>query len=223
MKKSVWMSQLERSLSREGLSGSEKRTVLNYYEEMYQDKREDGMTEEEILREFGFPEDVAQNVRENEYRERGEYRNRRDERRYDRNGYGGYADNGYNPFDDEPPRRSEQYGNGYSQTPPPPPPQYQQPSQSAPKKESRGFGSSIVEILTTLLKFALVVALIFAGIGIAIGGGSCIIGSFFAISESIGGFLAALGVGIVLLAVGCLLFAAGLKLAKTYAPNGGAK
>ncbi len=66
MRKSVWMTQLERALSREGMTGAEKRTVMNYYEEMYQDKHDDGLSEEEIIREFGFPEDVAQNVRETE-------------------------------------------------------------------------------------------------------------------------------------------------------------
>ena len=59
MGKSVWMAQLERALSREGMTGAEKRTVMNYYEEMYQDKHDDGLSEEEIIREFGFPEAKA--------------------------------------------------------------------------------------------------------------------------------------------------------------------
>ena len=66
MRKSTWMAQLERALSREGMTGTEKRTVLNYYEEMYQDRFDEGAAEEDIIKEFGFPEDVAQSVREND-------------------------------------------------------------------------------------------------------------------------------------------------------------
>ncbi len=226
MKKNAWMAQLERALSREGLSGSEKRTVLNYYEEMYQDKREDGLAEEEILKEFGFPEDVAQNVRENEYRDRGGDRRRRDERRYERNDYDSRDNGGYNPFNDYNGQQSQQYQNQYSQTPPPPPPNNQYSGQqNPPKQEKQGEGTvnTLLKLLGDLVRLAVVVALLFSGIGIAIGGGATVIGSFVAIPYSIGGWLAALGVGIILFACGCLLFMAGIKIAKLFAPNGGAK
>lgn len=225
MKKSVWMAQLERALSREGLSGSEKRTVLNYYNEMYQDKREDGLSEDEILKEFGFPEDVAQNVRENEYRDREGFRSRREEKRYERNDYDSRDNGNYNPFNDYNGQQSQPYQNQYSQTPPPPPPpQYQyQGQQSAPKPDRQGTVNSIFKLLGDLIRLAIVIALIFSGVGIAIGGGATVIGSFFAISYSVGAWLAALGVGIILFACGCLLFAAGIKIAKLFAPNGGVK
>lgn len=225
MKKSVWMAQLERALSREGLHGSEKRTVLNYYNEMYQDKREDGLSEEEILREFGFPEDVAQNVRENEYRDREGFRSRRDERRYERNDYDSRDNGGYNPFTDCN-GQQQPYQNQYSQNPPPPPPpnyQYSGQQNPNPPKNKQGAVNTVLDLIGTLVRLALVIALIFSGVGIAIGGGATVIGSFFAIQYSIGGWLAALGVGIILFACGCLLFAAGIKVAKLFAPNGGAK
>ena len=228
MKKSVWMAQLERALSREGLSGSEKRTVLNYYDEMYQDKREDGLSEEDILKEFGFPEDVAQNVRENEYRDRGSFRSRREERRYERNGndYDSRDNGGYNPFNDYNAEQSQPYQqNQYSQNPPPPPPPNYQYSgqQNPPKHDKQETVNSILKLLGDLIRLAIVIALIFSGVGIAIGGGATVIGSFFAISYSIGAWLAALGVGIILFACGCLLFIAGIKIAKLFAPNGGVK
>lgn len=230
MKKNAWMAQLERALSREGLNGSEKRTVLNYYEEMYQDKREDGLSEEEILKEFGFPEDVAANVRENEYRDRGSDRRRREERRYDRNDYDSRDNGGYNRFDDYNGQQSEPYRNQYSQNqysqnpPPPPPPDYQyNGKQNAPKQNGQSTGSILVKLLGDLIRLAIVVVLLFSGVGIAIGGGATFIGSFFVINYSVGGYLAAMGVGIILFACGCLLFCAGIKIAKLFAPNGGAK
>lgn len=227
MKKNAWMAQLERALSREGLSGSEKRTVLNYYDEMYQDKREDGLSEEEILKEFGFPEDVAQNVRENEYRDRG-YRCRREERRYDRSDCDSRDNGSYNPFSDCNGQQSQPYQpyqNQYSQTPPPPPPNGYQYSgqQNPPKPDKQRTVNSVFKLLGDLVRLAIVLALFFSGIGIAIGGGATVIGSFFAISYSIGAWLAALGVGIILFACGCLLFAAGVKIARLFAPNGGVK
>lgn len=225
MKKNVWMAQLERALSREGLSGSEKRTVLNYYDEMYQDKREDGLSEEEILKEFGFPEDVAQNVRENEYRDRGSDRRRRDERRYERNDYDSRDNGGYNRFDDYNGQQSEPYQNQYSQNPPPPPPNYQYngQQQNPPKQDKQATANILVKLLGDLIRLAIVIALIFAGVGIAIGGGATFIGSFVVVSHSVGGFLATMGVGIILFACGCLLFSAGIKIAKLFAPDGGAK
>lgn len=232
MKKSVWMAQLDHALSREGLSGSEKRTVLNYYEEMFLDKRDDGMSEDEILKEFGFPDDVAQSVRENENRERGS--SRRGERKFSdgyddrgysrygdanreqpyRNAYDGYGDNGYNPN-----------AGGYAQTPPPPPPQqppynnYQ--NQQKPQKNSAF--SSITEIILTLIRVALVIALVVAGAGIIIGGGATAVASFFTFSEGFAVWLIVFGVGIVLIACGCLIFAAGIKIAKGFSAKEGAK
>lgn len=62
MDKTSWLKQLKYELDERGLSKVERSAVLNYYNEMYQDKLEDGLTANEILKEFGFPQDVADSV-----------------------------------------------------------------------------------------------------------------------------------------------------------------
>lgn len=64
MDKGTWMKQLRDALANTRLGAEDRRAVLNYYEEMYRDKLEDGKSESEILKEFGFPTDVAENVGE---------------------------------------------------------------------------------------------------------------------------------------------------------------
>ena len=68
MNKRSWFRQLERELSARRMPKDERKEVLNYYNEMYRDKLEDGLTESEVLREFGFPEDVADSVNSEEKR-----------------------------------------------------------------------------------------------------------------------------------------------------------
>ena len=70
MNKRSWFRQLERELTAQGVQKDERKEVLNYYNEMYRDTLEDGWTEREVLREFGFPEDVADSVHGDGRRER---------------------------------------------------------------------------------------------------------------------------------------------------------
>ena len=44
------------------MSAKEKIEIISYYEEMFSEKREMGMSEDEILREFGTPEECAKRV-----------------------------------------------------------------------------------------------------------------------------------------------------------------
>ena len=60
MKKKTWEKQLIKLLK--PLPYAERQSVLNYYNEIYSDKIESGMTEEEIIAEFGFPEDCVQRI-----------------------------------------------------------------------------------------------------------------------------------------------------------------
>lgn len=57
MKRKDWNKKLKKRLSR--LPREERDRILSYYGEMFDDKAESGMSEEEILREFGAPADVA--------------------------------------------------------------------------------------------------------------------------------------------------------------------
>lgn len=55
-----WEKQLKKQLS--SLSASERADALEYYRELYGDKKEAGGTEEEIVAEFGNPEDCAKRI-----------------------------------------------------------------------------------------------------------------------------------------------------------------
>lgn len=55
-----WEKQLKRQLS--SLSASERADTLEYYRELYGDKKEAGETEEAIVAEFGSPEDCAKRI-----------------------------------------------------------------------------------------------------------------------------------------------------------------
>lgn len=56
----TWEKQLARHLT--ALPKTERKNVIDYYREMYGDKREAGFSETEILAEFGSPEDCAMRI-----------------------------------------------------------------------------------------------------------------------------------------------------------------
>ena len=55
-----WERRLINSLK--GLSKQERKTVLEYYREIYGDRLDAGYTGEEIIEEFGSPEECAKNI-----------------------------------------------------------------------------------------------------------------------------------------------------------------
>lgn len=57
MTRSQWEKKLRKKLS--ALPADERNRILEYYDELYCDKRDAGLREEEILKEFGPPEDAA--------------------------------------------------------------------------------------------------------------------------------------------------------------------
>lgn len=200
MRKSIWMSQLERALSREGMTREEKRTVLNYYEEMYQDKLDDGAKEEDIIKEFGFPEDVAQNVRENDDFAKGQSDKEEPQVFISR----------------EPVYESEAYFR--------PAPQYQTanaappqaPPQSGGKSSDSDIVSLIFSILGAIVGLGFAIALFAVGLALPIAGLAVAVSSFFVISASVGAWLIVFGIGIVIFAAGCMVFAAAIAFAKAY-------
>lgn len=60
MKKKVWEHRFLKTLK--PLSKDERYSALAYYQELYDDKAESGICEEEILREFGEPERCAYRI-----------------------------------------------------------------------------------------------------------------------------------------------------------------
>lgn len=205
MRKSVWMAQLERALSREGMTGAEKRTVMNYYEEMYQDKHDDGLSEEEIIREFGFPEDVAQNVRETEEMRDTSPKAESKNDELEAEGYEIHSAKLYRPA---PQPEQQSSAPSYQQQP--------QPTPQPQAKRSMGVLQTVICILFDIVLFAL-------GIGLCVGGVAVMISSFFVIAFNIGAWLTAFGIGLVLFALGCLIFGSAIKLTKSIASNGGAQ
>ncbi len=224
MRKSTWMAQLERALSREGMTGTEKRTVLNYYEEMYQDRFDDGASEEDIIKEFGFPEDVAQSVREE-----SDERSRRDNARSDfsrgdfknKVGCGAVYEETAETFA---PRNYEVESQAYFR----PTPRYAAPdvgSVSPNSKVVKNDRTSAVGIVKTVFFILIAITLFATGFGLAAAGIAVIIAAFATIAFSAGIWLIALGIGLMLTAVGCVLFAAAIKLIRSVfkSAEGGAK
>ncbi len=60
MTQKTWEKQLSRRLT--SLSKAERKQVLDYYREIYSDKKEAGFAEPEILAEFGSPEECARKI-----------------------------------------------------------------------------------------------------------------------------------------------------------------
>ncbi|MBO4573422.1 MAG: DUF4097 family beta strand repeat protein [Clostridia bacterium] len=62
MTKREWFEKFETAL--DGIYADEKTRAKEYYEELFDDKIEQGVTEEDILSEFGSPEEVAKKIKE---------------------------------------------------------------------------------------------------------------------------------------------------------------
>lgn len=60
MTKNEWIAELKKNT--EKLPSEEQNKILEYYEELFSDKTESGMDEEEIINEFGNPRDVAEKL-----------------------------------------------------------------------------------------------------------------------------------------------------------------
>ncbi|MDE5601397.1 MAG: DUF1700 domain-containing protein [Clostridia bacterium] len=174
MRKATWMAQLERALSREGMTGMEKRTVLNYYEEMYQDRLDDGAEEEDIIKEFGFPEDVAQSVRENDELSKKERESQKSSSTInDDVPFGKYVDNNYDVESSGYYRANQNYSAPDTAT---------VVNSSTKTNGSADYSAmSVVRIVVNVL-FAVVFFAV--GLGLGIGGISVIIASFAAIDVS---------------------------------------
>ena len=62
MTKHEWFEEFETAL--DGIYADEKTRAKEYYEELFDDKIEQGLNEEDILSEFGSPEEVAKKIKE---------------------------------------------------------------------------------------------------------------------------------------------------------------
>lgn len=60
MTKKQWFKQLKRELG--ALSASDRNEILQYYDELYNEKRESGLTEEAVLGSFGAPQEAARGI-----------------------------------------------------------------------------------------------------------------------------------------------------------------
>lgn len=226
MDRKTWMEQLDRALSQEGMTREEKRAVLNYYDEMYQDKRDDGAREEDILKEFGFPEDVAQNVREEggkrKEKETSNYRYSPDYR----------SPEPYNqdppPYRQDQPSQNTPYVGGYSNgnpntggyqgvQQPQPMPNRPYGQEKEPKKRGGGCVLLLMSPVTLIAGFfglILMIVLYSLAVGLCVGGIGSVIGGVAALFSVPGEALIALGTGVLLFGVGGLLFIGATAFAK---------
>ena len=62
MTKYEWFEKFEAELG--AILGDEKERAKEYYEELFADKQEQGVSEEEIINEFGSPETAAKKILE---------------------------------------------------------------------------------------------------------------------------------------------------------------
>ena len=221
----TWSEQLDKALLRQGISASERRAAVNYYNEIFQDKRSDGISEREILKEFGFPEDVALSVAENgDYIKPNEetpiytHTDKTDTAALDNDviidneeaenqGAGRKTDSSAN-------KRKRYNDDNYNRTEP-------EENYYAVKADTHinGCMTLLLFPLTLLLGFVGVIVFIVlfsVGIALPIAGLATFVAGFLIIAENFGAFLIALGTGMALFAAGCMLFLCIIALAKGY-------
>lgn len=206
MTKSEWMSELKKHIRR--LPDDEIRRVVEYYDELFADKIEQGGRENEIISQFGNPVDVSDKIL-SEYD--GELRD---------------ADSLSDPQTDT--ARSDE-GIRSAHTAPQDttggtvPPQSTPVSPvlpnaaSAPKAQRNLHGGRLAFVLvlhvltcgvTVILAAALwivVAALALSGSAMFLGGAASAIMSLFTLAQSVGAGVAQIGVGVALSGVGLLL------------------
>ena len=221
MKKETWFSKLKNELNATGMTAEERSAVLRYYEEMFQDKLDDGMVEGEILKEFGFPEDVALSVKEDGTRVRpktANYRTSPDYRPPQNDSYNPYGGDNFAPY-----AQPTQPQNGYQSAQNSYQPNYgaQNGNQTVQGSVNGNQGTqtrknfSIVSaVFLSIFAFFFIVS----GVGIVIGGVATMVSGFFTGSAAV--IVLLLGIGICLAAGGGLLCAAGCSMLK-YWKNAG--
>ena len=194
MTKKEWFSRLRNFI--QGMPQEEQRKIFDYYEELYADKRESGMSEWDIIAEFGNPQEVAGKMlteMSTLHSEDADYRTaaapvypaERDRRASPRTAVPGYAESPH-----------------YAESPQSP----------AAEKRKFSFGRLLVFIFLLIPCGAILFALIFAvwaaflaltvsGVVIAIGGGGSAIYTLATAFES-GTWLAYAGAGLALVGAG---------------------
>ncbi|MDE6188704.1 MAG: DUF1700 domain-containing protein [Clostridia bacterium] len=199
MDKNSWLRQLKSELTDRGVTKVERSAVLNYYNEMYQDKLEDGLTEKEILMEFGFPQDVADSVLNDERKEKRW--SEKERRRLDRDIYEDVND----LLDEEDAVVEEEY---------------EEERVEKPKKKEVFVTGGVIKFIFSLIFGIVLAALVFsfyltmvimiiAGIGV-------IISSFTAIGQSIGTFAIIFGAGFIVFAIAGVFEIFGKLCAKAF-------
>jgi uncharacterized membrane protein len=209
MTKYEWERELRNNLKR--LPEAEVSRVLDYYDELFEDKVEEGMSEKEIVKRFGNPFDVAYKIL------------------YDSGADGGNGEEAavrppepfvpYGGASANRERRRQTYApppQSYYAPPPPavPPQNYYAPPPAAPQanppaetKKSGGIIARLIFfipfVIVATVAWSLVVGVAAGGIG-AVVEGVLLIFTGFAISgeglvlANVGGGLAAVGLGILL-------------------------
>lgn len=198
MTKFEWMSELKKNIRR--LPDDEIRRVLEYYEELFADKSEQGGRENEIVAQFGNPVDVSDKIL-SEYE--GELR---------------AADSLSDPQTDtvqaiEPSRSPFAPVPPQNTTDAPVPPH----SASAPQAQRNLHGGRLafvivlhvltcgVTVILAVVAWIVAAALAVTGGALLLGGAAGAIMSLFTLAQSVGAGVAQIGIGIAMCGAGMLL------------------
>lgn len=188
MKYLKWQDELESYLY--SLPREEKNKAFSYFSEMYADKREAGLSEEEIVESFGPPYDVAKRILSESGQPADEF-------------FYGAPPEAFLPREERIGR--ERSDRGYSERNYPPP-----EKEDAPKKKERSFGHVLGGVILAIILLSLTVSLIGVPVGLITDGfallgaaiGAMVSGSFSGAegAAAIGGAAMLVGGALIVLA-----------------------
>lgn len=209
MKKKKWFHLLKKNLV--GLPKKERVRIIDYYDELFLDKYESGMSEWQIIGEFGDPSQAAFKILTEDVSDAKVNKSNFDER------LNPYADQVETPRRTPPrpeyayaqPRASERYE--------PRPRRYRESEPSVGKIVLTLllgviFGGALVGLFTTY--WSMIAALFAIAVAVPIGSGILLFTSLSLIASNPWSFVILAGVFILAIAACLLLFAIGIGLAK---------
>ena len=213
MKYNEWRDELQNNLL--SVSESERRRVLDYYAEMYADRREAGFSEREIIEEFGAPYDAAQRIlNDNGYDDYGSRYSHGDDESRDRRGdrYGRRCEDRWDRHESRY-ERHEEYREQHRDT--------STYNTGSKKREDYTWIFVILCIIFAGPLFGLIMAMVgvtislcVAPFGVIISGAGSVIASIAQMSADFWAGLATLGLGLAQVGVALVLFPLCIKLVK---------
>lgn len=238
MKKKKWFRLLKKQLKR--FPKKERKEIIDYYEELFNDKYDTGMSEWQIIGEFGDPFQAVRKILTEDVSDAKIYRGGEaeygyadaDARRDFDNGYPRERGGNTDLFDDPDQRRAERYADDRRQTHTPP---YRQPVYAAPprprpesrraKPETPGMGKIVCTVILGILLggfligiffalWAFVVSIFCVATAMPVAVGLFAIANYTMIWSAPWTFALIIGALLVVLGIALLLYALGIGMSK---------